>query len=459
MRILIVDDQRSVRLSLSKMLTVEGHEPDTADSGQVAQLKLREETYDLVLLDLHLDQDADGLEHLVQLLKMSPGLPIILCTAQSSIETAVEAMRRGAMDYLEKPFTPDNLRQMLARIQKINRLRQRVANLSETVARMNPGTDFGSEEPAMRDVMSVVDRAADTRATILILGENGTGKSQLASYIHQQSPLSEGPFVTINCPSLSRELLESTLFGHVKGAFTGAVKDQPGKIEAARGGTLFLDEIGELPQELQAKLLRLLQEKAYERVGETRTRVADVRIVAATNRDLEAAVKAGTFREDLFYRLNVIMVKMPPLRERPADLKKLADHFLKYFAAETGRAVRGFSADAWKVLQRHPWPGNVRELRNVIERAVILSRDEDIGVGDLPDTFAHSAGEDNEVVLGGLIDLERLEREHARRILARTPTLEEAAKVLGIDVATLYRKRKRWAELEDTDASSGEASA
>lgn len=453
MRVLIVDDQKTVRLSLSKALANEGHEPDTADSGAVAQLKLQEESYDLVLLDLHLDQTADGLVHLGRLLKLSPGLPIVVCTAQASIETAVEAMRRGALDYLEKPFTPEILRQVLARVEKVNRLRQRVANLNETVARSGPTAHFESDEPAMRQILSIVERAAGTRAIVLLLGENGTGKSQLARHIHDLSPLRDGPFVTVNCPSLSRELLESELFGHVKGAFTGAIKDQSGKVEAARGGTLFLDEIGELPPELQSKLLRLIQDRAYERVGDARTRSADIRLVAATNRNLEEAVKEGTFREDLFYRLNVISVTMPPLRDRPQDLEILARRFLAYFADETGRPARDFSADAWTALRAHAWPGNIRELRNAIERAVILSQGDEITLDDLPDRLSSANAADGPAVaLGGLVALDQLEREHVRRVVGRTGTLEEAARVLGIDCATLYRKRKRWAEEVRTPA-------
>jgi NtrC-family two-component system response regulator AlgB len=444
MRILIVDDQRTVRLSLSQAMKAEGHVSDTADSGRLAQLKLQEEAYDLVLLDLHLDGDADGLDHLVKLQKTSPGLAVVVCTAQASIETAVEAMRRGALDYLEKPFTPDSLRQVLARVEKFNRLKQRLANLSDAVARSGPPLEFSSEEPCMRAVLDVVERAAGTRANILILGENGTGKSQLARHVHESSPLRDGPFVTVNCPSLSRELLESELFGHAKGAFTGAIKDYAGKVDAARNGTLFLDEIGELPAELQAKLLRLLQEKTYERVGETRTRAAEVRVVAATNRDLAAAVRAGAFREDLYYRLNVIAVTMPPLRERPADLERLARKFLGFFAEETAREAGDFSPEAWSALRGHTWPGNVRELRNAIERAVIMSRGARVERADLPDTLAvGSAG--GEIALGALVAIEEVEREHVRRVLARTGTLEEAARVLGIDGATLYRKRRRWA--------------
>ncbi len=460
MRILVVDDQRSVRLTLSQALKAEGHEAETADSGRVAQLKLDEEDYDLVLLDLHLDGQADGLDHLVRLLKQSPGLSVVVCTAQASIETAVEAMRRGALDYLEKPFTPDSLRQVLARVDKVNRLRHRVANLSDAVARSGPSTDFASDDPAMQGALEVVERAAGTRASILILGENGTGKSQLARYIHEQSPLCDGPFVTVNCPSLSRELLESELFGHAKGSFTGAVKDYAGKVDAARGGTLFLDEIGELSGELQAKLLRLLQDKVYERLGESRTRQAEVRVVAATNRDLTAAVKAGAFREDLFYRLNVITVTMPPLRERPGDLDRLARSFLDYFAEESGRLAKDFSPEAWAALRAHPWPGNVRELRNAIERAAIMSRGDLIERNDLPDTLV-TAGPGDEVVLGGLVPIEEVEKAHVRRVIARTATLEEAATVLGIDSATLYRKRKRWSSEQpgDDDEKDVEAKA
>jgi NtrC-family two-component system response regulator AlgB len=445
MRILIVDDQRSIRLTSAQAVKAEGHEADTADSGQVALLKLQEERYDLVLLDLRMEGEADGLDYLARLQKISAQLPVVICTAHASIETAVEAMRRGAQDYLEKPFTPEHLRHLLARVEKARRLRQRVDELEEQVAATLPATDFSSEDPAMVAVVSVVERAATSRATILILGENGTGKSALARHIHQRSQLAAGPFVTVSCPSLSRELLESELFGHVKGAFTGAMKDTWGKVEAARGGTLFLDEIGELPPELQPKLLRLLQERAYERVGETKTRLADVRVIAATNRDLTGAVKAGVFREDLFYRLNVINVTVPPLRARPRDLERHARDFLRFFAEESGGAARDFSPEAWAAVRSHPWPGNVRELRNSIERAVILARGDAVDLEDLPAELAAPAAGDTEVALGALVPLEAVEQVHVRLVTNRTATLEEAARVLGIDAATIYRKRKRWA--------------
>ena len=453
MRILIVDDQRTVRLTTSQAVRAEGHEADTADTGRVALLKLQEERFDLVVLDLHIEGEADGLEYLAKLQKIAPGLAVIICTAQASIGTAVEAMRRGAIDYLEKPFTPEQLRTVLARVERTQRLKQRAEGLADQVARTAPPADFSPADAAMKALVDVVERAATTRATVLILGENGTGKSQLARHVHERSAVADGPFVTVSCPSLSRELLESELFGHVQGAFTGAVKDKWGKVEAARGGTLFLDEIGELPAELQPKLLRLLQERSYERVGDTKTRAADVRVIAATNRDLTLAVKAGTFREDLFYRLNVISVTMPPLRERPADLARLAQSFLQFFAEDSGRAVQGFSPEAWAAIRAHAWPGNLRELRNAIERAVILARGEQLELGDLPVELA-AASRAATVELGALIPLDALEQEHVRRVIARTVKLEEAARVLGIDIATLYRKRKRWSATADAPESA-----
>ena len=445
MRILIVDDQRSIRLTTAQAVRAEGHEAELADSGQVTLLKLQEERYDLVLLDLRMDSDADGLDYLTRLQKNWPQLPVVICTAHASIETAVEAMRRGAQDYLEKPFTPEDLRRLLVRVEKTRRLRQRVDELEEQVAQTLPAMDFSSEDAEMNAMISVLGRAATSRASILILGENGTGKSALARHIHELSPYAGGPFVTVSCPSLSRELLESELFGHVKGAFTGAIKDTWGKVEAAGGGTLFLDEIGELPAELQPKLLRLLQERVYERVGETKTRIADIRVVAATNRDLAAAVRAGTFREDLFYRLNVISATVPPLRTRPRDLEHHARDFLRFFAEESGRPAKDFSPNAWLVIRNHPWPGNLRELRNAIERAVILARGAFVEPDDLPAELSGPlVGGASDVALGALVSLESIEQAHVRLVCARTPTLEEAARVLEIDAATIYRKRKRW---------------
>jgi len=273
----------------------------------------------------------------------------------------------------------------------------------------------------------------------LLLGESGTGKSVLARAIHQQSLRRGHAFVTVSCPSLSRELLESELFGHVKGAFTGALSDTWGKVAAGDGGTLFLDEIGDLPLEVQARLLRLLQEREYERVGETRPRKADVRVIAATNHDLKGAVAQGRFREDLFYRLNVISLTLPPLRERVPDIPGLAERMLAFFAGHAGKPATSLSPEARTALERHPWPGNLRELRNVIERAVILSTGDSIGVADLSENVQPTS----EMRLGGRFTLEAIENEHIRGVIAATRSLEEAASVLGIDPATLYRRRKK----------------
>ena len=377
------------------------------------------------------------------LLRLAPGLDVVVITAYATIETAVEAMRRGAFDYLPKPFTPDQLRLVLERVAGMRRLQSRVEDLEEQVRSFVPEADLQTVEPAMQQALEVAFKAAPSEATVLLRGESGTGKGVLARAIHARSARAAGPFVTVNCPSLSAELLESELFGHVRGAFTGAVHDTVGKVAVAEGGTLFLDEIGDLPLPLQPKLLRLLQEKRYERVGETRTRACDVRILAATNRDLEAEVAAGRFREDLFYRLNVIEVVLPPLRQRRHDVLPLADHLLRFFARQSGKAVGGFTEEARAALARYPWPGNVRELRNAIERGVILASGSEVGLADLPaqvGSLPHSGA----VEVGGAVTLDQLEAEHIRRILTTTATMEEAAAVLGIDPSTLYRKRKRY---------------
>jgi NtrC-family two-component system response regulator AlgB len=278
---------------------------------------------------------------------------------------------------------------------------------------------------------------------MLLRGESGTGKGVLARTIHARSPRAAAPFVTVNCPSLSGELLESELFGHVRGAFTGAVKDTEGKVAVAAGGTLFLDEIGEMPISLQPKLLRLLQERQYERVGDARTRASNVRILAATNRDLSAAVASGSFREDLLYRLNVIEVVLPALRQRPEDIVPLADHLLHFFARQTGKPVDGFTSEARQAVQRHSWPGNIRELRNAIERGVILATGTEVGLADLPAQIGAPPPQ-AALEIGAAITIEQLEAEHIRRVLANMATIEQAAATLGIDPSTLYRKRRRY---------------
>jgi NtrC-family two-component system response regulator AlgB len=296
----------------------------------------------------------------------------------------------------------------------------------------------------MQQALDVAFKAAPTDATVLLRCESGTGKGVVARAIHARSLRADAPFVTVNCPSLSAELLESELFGHVRGAFTGAIQDTVGKVAAAEKGTLFLDEIGDLPLALQPKLLRLLQERQYERVGETRTRASDVRILAATNRDLAAAVAAGAFREDLLYRLNVIEVVLPSLRQRRHDLVPLANHLLQFFARQTSKLISGFTDEAQAAILRYPWPGNTRELRNAIERGVILASGTVVGLAELPAQIGATLPP-VKMEVGGAVTLDQLEAEHIRRVLASTPTLEEAATTLGIDPSTLYRKRKKYA--------------
>jgi two-component system, NtrC family, response regulator AlgB len=447
LRVLIIDDEPNIRRTTAIALEAMGHDAVGVDNGAAALKLLGSEPFDVSFLDLKLEGE-NGLDLLPQLLKRAPELDIVVFTAYASVETAVEAMRRGAVDYVPKPFTPDQLRHVLDKILSARRLQRRVAELESRLSDDTPATALTTSEPVVQKAFEIALKAAATPATILLLGESGTGKTVLARAVHENSLQKENSFVTVNCPSLSKELLESELFGHVKGAFTGAVSDTSGRVAAADGGTLFLDEIGELPLEIQSKLLRLLQEKEYERVGEAKTRRANVRVVAATNRDLEQHVKDGRFREDLYYRLNVISIQVPPLRERPSDLPKIAEGYLRFFAAQCAKRLVGFTPEALEALRRYAWPGNLRELRNVVERAVILSSREEIGVADLPEKLSPTSPQANGssgVELGARVSLAELEAEHITRVMRQASTMEEAAKILGIDPATLYRKRKRMA--------------
>ena len=440
MRVLIVDDEPSIRKTTRIAIETTGHTAAEAPNGLRAVKALDEEAFDVVFLDLKLGTD-DGLEVLAKLLRTQPGLAIVMFTAYANIATAVEAMRRGAFDFIPKPFTPDQIRAVLAKIEKTRVLETRVRSLEGELARESPPTDLDSVEPATQRALQIAFKAAGTPANILLLGPSGTGKSVLARELHQRSPRREAAFVTVSCPSLSRELLESELFGHVKGSFTGAVADAFGKVTAADGGTLFLDEIGELAMEIQPKLLRLIQEREYERVGEARPRRANVRVLAATNRNLAEEVKAGRFREDLFYRLNVITIVLPGLHERPGDLARLAENYRRFFAARLGKKITAFSPAVSAAIAGYRWPGNLRELRNVIERATILAAGETLELCDLPEEFGVQP--DPGIAVGARVTLDALETEHLRRILATSRNLDEAARTLGIDPATLYRKRQK----------------
>jgi two-component system, NtrC family, response regulator AlgB len=442
MDLLVIDDEVTLRRTLRTALETMGHRVAEAASGSHALRQLQEGRFDLAFLDLRLGKEA-GLDVLPALLEAAPHLAVVIVTAYASIDTAVEAMRRGAFDYLPKPFTPDQLRVILDRWGLVRGLQNEVAALREAVSNAVPEVDLQTRDPAMQQALDVAFRVAPTDATVLFRGESGTGKGVLARAIHARSRRASHPFVTVHCPSLSAELLESDLFGHARGAFTGAVQDKEGKVAAAEGGTLFLDEIGDLPPALQPKLLRFLQDRAYERIGETRTRLGDVRLIAATNRDLGAEVRAGRFREDLLYRLNVIEVQLPPLRERRQDILPIAEHLLAFFARQTGKVVRGFTPEARAAVERYSWPGNLRELRNAIERAVILTDDAEVGLAYLPAQVG-APGPPGTVEIGGFVTLDDLEREHIRQVLAASPSFDEAATVLGVDPSTLYRKRKRY---------------
>jgi two-component system, NtrC family, response regulator AlgB len=455
MDILIVDDEKSIRLTTSLALESEGHYVETAEDGDTALRRLKEENFDLVFLDLRLG-DEDGLDVLQKILASKPRQLVTIFTAHASVSTAVKATQLGAFDYLEKPFTPDELRAILNKAKKalqtqveVTRLQETVQELKSEVRHSSPPLRFVSDDDRTRDEFDTLFRAAATSASVLILGESGTGKSVIAREVHERSHLRDKPFVTVSCPSLSKELLESVLFGHMKGSFTGAIKDTWGKVHAAEGGTLFLDEIGELPMEIQPKLLRLLQEREYERLGENKVRESNVRVIAATNRDLVKSISTGDFREDLYYRLNVISVTVPALRDRPADLIRFANEYLAFFSGQMGRKIDGFSDSGRTALMRHPWPGNLRELRNAIERAAILARGSKIEAEDLPrPTPLTVNGTSTDPVsglgIGGEHSLDEIEQAHLTRVLDWAPSLQDAASILGIDKATLYRKRKRF---------------
>jgi NtrC-family two-component system response regulator AlgB len=440
LNILVVDDEVNIRKTLTLCLETEGHKVIAVSNFQDALTEASRKSFELAFVDLRLGVQ-DGLDLIPALLAASPWIKIVVITAYASIDTAVEAMRRGATDYIPKPFTPAQVMLAVHKVFEMRTLEQKLTALQEDLGRSHPEIDFSSTSPVMQRAINLARQVAPSEATVLLRGESGTGKSVLARAIHSWSKRTAKPLGIVSCPSFSSELLESELFGHVKGAFTGAIRDNPGRIAACEGGTLLLDEIGDLPLSLQPKLLRFLQEKEYERVGDYTTRKANVRILAATNVNLEKAVKEGHFREDLFYRLNVIQIEIPPLRECPEDVAALAERLLIFYGRSNHHPFTGFTKEALQALTEYHWPGNVRELSNVVERAAILCRTDHVSIDCLPTNLVPAGSTPN---IGAPVSLEKIEEQHIRRILASTKSLQEAADILGIDQATLWRRRKKY---------------
>lgn len=435
LRVLVVDDEPNIRTTLGLCLETIGCVVHRAASAAEALAAAERKPFDLAFVDLRLGSD-DGIALTRSLLQVRPQLYAVLITAYASIDTAVEAIRRGARDYLAKPFTPTQVRET------VERARAELCTGERSESHDPDEALLQTRSPAMQHAIDTIHKAAASDAAVLLRGESGTGKGVLARLLHRFSARAERPLVMINCPTLGDELLTSELFGHARGAFTGAVRDQPGLVEKADGGTLFLDEIAEIGCGAQAKLLRFVQDFEFERVGETQTRRADVRIVSATNRDVDVEVANGRMRLDLLYRLNVIEVDVPPLRERVADIPELARHFLLRQAMRAKRTAPTLTAEAVASLCAHAWPGNVRELRNEMERALVLTAGTSIDANDLSQRLRGQAGRQS--VPASPATLAAVEQRHILGVLAECGSREEAAKILGINPSTLWRRLKRY---------------
>jgi DNA-binding NtrC family response regulator len=450
-RILIVEDEPNARAALGEVFSGP-HQVRLAEDVDGAEAVLAAEPIDLVLTDVVLPGDRDGLALLRKVKATQPATPVIVMTAYGSIEKAVLAMRDGAHDFLEKPLDLGRLRNLVASALRSRAEAPASAAYLASLTRGGVPPGFVGESPQVQEVFRIVAKAAPTNATVLLLGESGTGKELVAEALHRASPRSRGPFVKVNCAALPEGLLESELFGHVRGAFTGATADRTGRFEAAAGGTLLLDEIGEVPAHTQVKLLRALQTREIERVGEQRPRPVDVRLVAATNADLEARVRKGDFREDFYFRLKVVTIRLPPLRERGGDIPLLAEHFRAMYARRHGRTVRSISPRAMEVLRSHAWPGNVRELENVMEAAVVLSEGDVITPEVLPlevggKQRVEDLPEADDAVLRIPVGTSLPDAERAIILDTLTRTggnKTAAARILGIGLRTLYRKLEQY---------------
>jgi DNA-binding NtrC family response regulator len=438
LRILAVDDQSSVLELLRALLESDGHEVETAANGEDAIAALNRGFHDLVIMDIRMP-GLDGVAALGRMKEQSPETGVVMMTAYASVETAVEAMKLGALDYITKPIDIDEVRAVIARF-----VRTSVRAEDVDVEAVEAGSDVVGASAAFREVLEVAHRVAESDATVLVLGESGTGKEVIAREIHRASGRARKPFVAVNCSAIPEGLLESELFGHEKGAFTGAVRQKKGRFELADGGTIFLDEIGDMSAALQAKLLRFLQDHTFQRVGGSSDVGVDARVIAATNRDLDAAVADGSFREDLFFRLNVVSIVMPPLRERPEDVPLLVEHFLRAHAA-AGSKPKKMSPKAMRLAMDYAWPGNIRELENAIQRAVVLSRGETVFPEHLPAKVQAASGGEG----GGAPRVGKTIREVERDTIVKALTetggnRTHAAKILGISRRTLQNKIKEY---------------
>ena len=442
--ILVVDDETSVREALTDILTHSGYRVEVAGSGSEGLEKIETLTPDVVLMDIRMP-DIDGIKVLELVRRRGDRMPIILITAYGSTQTTIEAMQLGAFDYLMKPLRITEMLDVVKKAVEVKELVDR-ARSGENIAELETDAMIGLS-PIMQNVYKIIGRVSNTNATVMIRGESGTGKELVAQATHYNSVRKDRPFVKINCASIPENLLESELFGHEKGAFTGAVASKPGKFELAHRGTIFLDEIGEMSMSTQTKLLRVLQEREFERVGGTETIKVDVRIVAATNKDLEKSIEAGAFREDLYYRLNVVEIILPPLRERKADIPALVNHIIKGCSTEHNKAIRGFSEAAMDVLMGYDWPGNIRELKNICERAVLMSTGPVLGVEELPVTLKKKARRYNwlnEIPGGSLKEIvSEVEREIVLRALEENNwNRSAAAQSLKMNRSSFYAKLK-----------------
>ncbi|TAL23478.1 MAG: sigma-54-dependent Fis family transcriptional regulator [Nitrospirae bacterium] len=446
-KILIVDDEPDICKALEFLLKRENYAVNSAHSGEEAIKKLKEESFDVVLTDLKMGK-VDGLAVLEKAKDTSPDTAVIIMTAFASIESAVEAMKKGAVDYIVKPFLNEEIRLTIRKILEQKKLiMENIALKHQVSQRIEACMDFVANSEAMLKITETLEKIVPTKSNILILGESGTGKGLIAELIHCNSPRRDRPFISINCSAIPEGLLESELFGYKKGAFTGAVSDKMGLIPLAHQGSLFLDEIGDMPPNLQAKLLKVLETGEVYPLGDTKPRLVDVRIISATNADIEKRLKEGRFREDLYWRLNVIEIKIPPLRERRDDIEVLAIHFMNKFSGEHKKNIKGIDREALSLLLEYPWPGNVRELSNVIERAVVLTEGNYITPKDLPDKVKNPELEKEPS--GASSSLKTYLGDYEKNLLmkiynAHNRDKEETAKALGIDLATLYRKFKKY---------------